>query len=257
MKSYKFITCLLSIVAIHVFSIYNLYSQIINIESLRLEKSSKLITGELDFSLSLSRSNFTLLNLKTSSYLQFNFPFGTLLTIGNFSLLLQDKEELAHKTIAHLRYNHHLRYGFSLETYVQVQYDVIRSLEKRTLWGWGARWHPIKNRYTKWALGGGGFSENEKIKKESHSTSTFRLSYYLAGNILLSRGTKINLISYFQPVADLKKNDWRLSGTLSIHQYINRFIFIQTTFDMAYDSTPPINIKKLSYDWFNGISIQF
>ena len=233
------------------------HCQIINIESLRMEENSRTITGKMGFSMSLSHSDFTLLNIKTSSHLQFQFSFGTLLAIGDLSLLLQDKEELTDKTTVHLRYNHHLTRNISPEIYTQIQYDVIKDLDRRILWGGGIRWIPIKSSYTKWIIGGGGFHETERLQNSDHSTTMFRLSNYIAGNILFSKYTKINIITYFQPISNLKTNDWRLSGIYSIQQRITKSISIQSTFALAYDSKPPKDIEKLSYDWFNGISIQF
>lgn len=245
------------------------YTQIVNVESLRINAKDKKLSGivDLDFSLRKNKAGQTVVigtgvgaqwNLNTRHQLIFLSGYN-LTQFNDTDNPTEPSRNFNNQAFAHLRYNLGLSKSVSLEAYSQVQWDEVQEIDIRSLNGAGLRFELLKNDTASFYFGLSYMLEYEETSEQPEVITTNehqRLSTYLSGQLRLNPFLNFNHVLYFQPrPAELE--DFRVSSNVGLSIRLSGKVNFTTSASLLYDSRPPTTVPKTQYFLSNGIRMNF
>lgn len=246
-----------------------LFSQIVNIESLRSNARDKRWSGivDLDFAIRRNKAGQTVMTgadvgaqLNGKQKHQLIFLAGYHLTQFNDSDDPQaPSKNLNNQAFAHLRYDHRLSESVSWEMYSQVQWDAVQEIDLRLLNGLGARFRLVENDTASFYFGLSYMLEYEETSERTEAITTNRhqrLSTYVSGQLGLNPYLDFNYVLYFQP-RPAELSDFRLSTNLGLSIRLVSKVNFTTSASLIFDSRPPTTVPRTQYFLNNGIRMSF
>ncbi|SMG17780.1 outer membrane insertion C-terminal signal [Marivirga sericea] len=244
-------------------------SQILNLQSSKIEKDSSLIKGNMTASFSMyNRSaaanepvEFLGASFKSSIAI---FPKNARLSlINDFSYLEINEDAFLNTGFQHLRFSIFENRRMHPEAFVQFQYDNFRGLFPRWIGGLGIRNDFIKRKnfsfffspgimweYEAWLIPG-----TEKQMKVSFIKSTNYIGFRWDVNDYID----INTINYYQTTYDPEEELWRnrYSIELNINSKITEKLGINNSFTLSYEDEPIVPITQTIYNFTAGVNYKF
>lgn len=234
-----------------------LQAQLVNVEKSRKE-AKQGFQGFIDLNFSLTQNTRKIFESGTSTLLQYHNDRHTVLLLNNLEFMRVEGNDLINNGFQHIRYNYTLGSGFTTaEVFVQHQYNSIRLLRRRLLFGAGPRFRIIENESLGIYIAPLVMLEQEKLNDEENTfTNKFKGDLYASITWSLDERISFSHTTYYQP--DLAKvSEFRLASDSGLEiELSKRFAFI-LTFNLAYDSHPPDDIPGLFYSLKNGIKYNF
>jgi putative salt-induced outer membrane protein YdiY len=242
-------------------------AQVLNTEKLRIEAQENTWEGNLDASFNLAQS-------KTGQSLVLNFD-GQLgytrkqskwmfltgynrRTFSKTNVLGNDVSLFNHFQYTHLRYNYNWKKRWTIEAFVQEQFDQVHEIDIRGLGGTGLRLELLNTDSTNLYLGTLYMYEYEKnspLDSVVHNND-HRMSTYISGGFKVKDYLTINNIVYYQPNL-LAFNDFRILLETSISVRLTQKLLLKTAFNLIYDSKPPNTVPTTRFNLTNGFSFVF
>lgn len=181
-----------------------------------------------------------------------------MLFLTDISFVQADNEELVSNGFEHIRYNYLLgqKKKFAIEAFEQVQYNKIQKIKLRMLAGAGGRYSFISSDTANLNLGITPMYEYEELTDDSTFSRTFRISNYLSFDFQVFKKALIRSITYYQPNA-ANFSDYRISNETSFSIQLTGSLNFKVTYNMLYDSKPPIEVPNLIYGLSNGLGWKF
>ena len=240
----------LFILLIFLFTNSKLSSQVINVESKR-QSQEKGISGVVEFAFDYKKSKNLDWEFTSVSYVQWdNFKWSVLL-LNEINLDRAGGVDFSNDGYQHLRLSRHLNSIFTIESFLQNQFDPVRDIKNRKLGGVGLRCKIIKNHF----IGLSSFYENEVLESDIKS-NTIRLNAYLRLKFEINQNISLSSITYFQP--DLfRLCDYKISNDNIIIFNINERFSFSNSIEISYDVFPAKGIPKIIYAIQNGLSFNF
>ncbi len=130
------------------------FSQIVNIESKRINSDTTGFDGQLEGNFSVNQNNTFLVSLNTKTQVQYKWENDLLLLVGDWRFTVGDQQRFLNDGMLHLRYNRKINNWLRLEVFNQIQYNELLSVRFRYLFGFGPRFKLTgKNEVFKMYLG--------------------------------------------------------------------------------------------------------
>lgn len=247
------------------FSVLN--AQVINTERLRIDNQEDKWEGNIDVAFNLlqnksgqsltlsldSRLGYTKQKSKWMLLTGYNRR-----TFSNTNILGQDVILINHFHYGHLRYNYHWKEKWTVEAFVQEQFDRIHEIDLRILSGAGLRWQLLENDSSQLYLGALYMYEIENTSPNDSIIlhRDHRMSTYLSSGFKVKDYLTINNIIYYQPNL-LAFDDFRILLETRLSIRLTQKLSLTTTFNLIYDSEPPLTIPTSRFNLTNGFVFVF
>jgi putative salt-induced outer membrane protein YdiY len=233
-------------------------AQVINVEKIRKQNEEGL-KGTINLGFFFIDNGKKISTFKNLIEVQFDRGPHTYILINDLSLMRVDKDNLVNAGFQHLRYNYTFKDSsfFTVETFFQHQYNTIKLLKKRLLFGFGPRFRLLRSPKSRIYIGALGMYENETLSDSIETRrNIMRLGSYLSFRWDILKNLSFVNITYYQPAFTNFQN-FRLSSETNFQIKITDSFSFRTGFQANYDSKPPENIQKLFYNWENELIYSF
>jgi len=231
------------------------YTQVINVEALRIVSDTTGWFGGLGTEFSIQKNTTLLYNLSTNVHAQHKGKKNLWLAVADVEFLDAGGESFVNNGYTHLRFNRKLNYITRWEAFSQLQYNNITKIDLRWLIGTGPRFKLLHGEINKAYLGVLLMHEYEEESKGTIQKNQ-RIGSYLSFNITPTKNIKIVSTTYFQPIIkDLA--DYRASTENSLEVALIEKLALTVTYNLAYDSTPFKEVPSTTYSLTNGLKWKF
>ncbi len=242
-------------------------AQVINTERLRIEAKENTWQGNLDASFNLSQSKTgQSLSLSLDGQLSYSrqrskWMFSTGYNRRTFSktnVLGNDFSVFNHFQYAHLRYNYNWKKRWTIEAFLQEQFDQVHEIDIRGLGGAGLRFELLNTDSASVYLGALYMYEYEKNSPLDSTVyhQDHRMSTYISAGFRVKHYLTINNILYYQPNL-LAFDDFRVLLETRISVRLTKKLSLNTSFNLIFDSEPPETVPTTRFNLSNGFSFVF
>lgn len=247
-----------------------LYSQILNIERLRLE-SDTAKSFLVKATVGMTANNRSAAETEPAHLFALNFDINTLfypakhayIFLSKFDYLQVNDEGILNFGYFHGRTNFLRENKINYETFVQYSFDNFRGLDPRWILGGAIRYHIARSAKTTFLIGIGGMYEYEKWRipytTEHVDLGLVKSSNYLSFQTEINAYIDLNMVHYYQVGYDSGINGFRnrFSSSLALNAKINDRFSFTNSFDLSYEDKPVVPVTKLIYTLKSGLSINF
>lgn len=236
----------------------SVYTQVVNIESARMQTDSVRFVLNNDFSFryndndgnyifELSDAIYTQLKSKDFRKLYF--------FLGNLGLIRSKGEDFSNNWLLHFRFNYRLTQVTRIESFVQSQSNKLLDVSGRHLIAAGLRFKTISTKHMRLYLGNSYMYEIEISDALNQKFYNHRNNTYMSLSIVLPK-SKINItnILYYQPLYNDIGN-YNISEQFKIEIPITGKIYVNSSFYYFFDSQTPSNRSQYTSNLFIGIGI--
>lgn len=246
-----------SVLLLYYFLLSSLASaQIVNIEDKRLGSEEKW-TGDFNLNFDIVKDAQDFFQLENATHVQFNHKAHRVLLMNNVAINKSGDESWQNNGFQHLRYTfqkEEKRLGY--ESFVQHQYNEIRKIELRFLFGAGIRYQLFQKEKVKSHFGTALMYAYEEEEDVAEIEETIRGSFYLSFHWNINERTAFHHTSYYQPVLE-NFEDFRYSGEGRLDIRFTERLRFNLIFRLMYDADPAPEIPLLTYQLKNGIAYEF
>lgn len=228
----------------------SLFSQVVNVEGKR-QSDENGWSGTIEFSFDYNDSEQIDWEFNNTSHLQWDNNAWSLLLLNEINLDRAGEVDFENDGFQHLRLSHHLNKNFSLETFTQNQFDPVRKIENRKLFGSGVRVGLFDGNF----LGLSSFYEIETLT-DNIINKDIRLSSYLQLDFKISENIQWLSTTYYQPNTK-QFSDFKLSNESQLNFNFIKNLAFTNTIEIIYDSFPANGVKEFSYRLQNGVQYNF
>lgn len=247
----------------------NLFSQLVNIETSRMQTDSIRYAGNANLSYNYQRTNDVSLNAfkaSLSTQLKTKNLKNIFLFLGNYDIArsntaagsIADNSTINNSGFGHFRYNYKFNKWLRWEAYTQLQFNELLSLKYRYLAGTGARFKLNHGQIIKTYLGISSFYEYEQIQDIQQTVNKdVRMSNYIVISIKFpkERG-EFTSTTYYQPLFR-QLSDYRLTNQSLIQLTITKQLSFTTSVNYFFDFNPPSGVQQSTFSINNGLRFTF
>ena len=180
------------LIIISIFHTLSLSSQIVNVDSKR-QSDEQGLSGITEFKFDFNKSVQTDWEFSNITYLQWDNEKWSVLILNETNLDRAAGIDFSNDGYQHLRISKHLNKIYTIESYLQNQYDPVRDIKNRKLAGLGVRLKFINS----CVLGLSTFYEKEEITNET--INDIRISSSLQIKFNFSKKLSLSTTTYYQP----------------------------------------------------------
>lgn len=241
----------------------NIWSQLVNVESQRIQSDSIRFVLNADLSYTNQKNNDEKLSIFTSSIasqIKSKSLKDIFLVLFNVDYSEANNQQLSNSLMVHLRYNRKISNQFRLEAFYQFQKNELLGINYRHLFGFGPRIKILENKKSKLFYGLLFMHEKEMTVDENNTTrydNFNRVSTYMAASIKLPKDIgEFDIVTYYQPYLNNFCN-YRLNNQASLVFNITNHIKLTNTISLLFDASPPIGISKNNLNFTNGLKITY
>lgn len=169
---------------------------------------------------------------------------------------------IARKTFEHVRARVTIDCRWRWEAFAQHEYDAFRRLSVRGVAGTGPALQLVSQPRLALLAGVAYLFELERLDERAGTVdagaraTSHRASMYLTGTETIGAGVSIAQTVYVQPRLD-DPGDIRLLGELSVTMPLSKRIALTNGFTIAYDRTPPDEIRRYDTQLKVGLLVTF
>ncbi len=235
-----------------------MYSQILNVENLRIENDVEGFSGGVELNFNFIKNTRNIFTLNSSLYAQYRYKKHLALVIGNVDFKTIDDEDIINNETFHVRYNYDIGRFVILEAFVQAYSNAISNIDQRHLTGAGPRFRLLNNDNTKLFLGTLFMYEYEKEKggESPIYNRDVRFSGYLSFEYKIASNLSFKSATFYQPKLS-QLNDYRINAFNTFSVEIVKNLELNITYILQFDTFPVIGIPTTQYQLLNGISYTF
>ena len=227
-----------------------LFSQVVNVEGMR-QSDEKGWSGTTEFSFDYNDSEQIDWEFNNTTYLQWDNDSWSLLLLNEINYDRAGGVDFENDGFQHLRVSKHLNANYTSETFVQNQFDPVRKIKNRKLFGTGVRMKLSEKNF----IGVSTFYELEALTNDVVNKD-IRLSTYLQLDFDISEKIQFLTTTYIQP--NVKQfADFKLSTESQLNFEITKNLSFTNTIEAIYDTYPASGVKEFSYSLQNGIQFNF
>lgn len=163
-------------------------------------------------------------------------------------------------TFEHLRYRYEISDMVLGEAFVQHQFDDVRRLQVRGLVGAGPMFELLDAKKYGIDLGIAYMLEYEKLRVDDELDSgatdlAHRNSTYLVGHYQLDERVQVVESMYYQPKLT-DPSDFRILNDTQLSFKVTERLSFTNSFTIAYDSHPPLTIKRLDTTLLSSLTLE-
>ena len=235
------------------------FSQLVNIESRRMQTDSIRFAGNANLTFNYQKVNDVSLNVFKSSLstqMKSKNLKHILLVLGNYDLASSNKSTINNAGFGHIRYNYKYSKWLRWEVYTQLQFNELLSLKYRYLAGTGPRIKLNRGEILKTYLGVSAFYEYEQIQDIQQTVNEdIRMSNYFVISLKLPKNKgEFTSTTYFQPLFR-QFEDYRLTNQSLLQLNLTKHISFTTSVNYFFDFNPPAGVKQETFSINNGLRL--
>lgn len=233
------------------------HSQIVNIESQRIQSDTTGWVGNLGSNFSLTKNTQQVMTIAASAHAEYKTKKDLWLILVNYNLLKTDTQQFNNNAFAHLRYNHKLNNWLVWEAFTQWQENVVEGIGTRALAATGPRFTLSYTKTLRLFAGTALMYEYEKdvsgppfLHKDLRNDTYASATYKPTSNV-----TMVTTL-YYQPLFT-RLADFRVMHDLSVKVEITKRFSLLTSWDFMYDAFPAFGVPRIVYSVSNGLVYAF
>ena len=234
-----------------------LHSQIVNIESARMQSDSTGWMGGAGSVLKLIKNSQKITELDIRSHIQYKTKKDIWFIIGQYGFLKGGSEKFVNNSFGHIRYNHKLNNWLRWEFFLQAQSNYATQIDQRYLAGTGPRFKITDTKFFHLYAACLFMYEYEK-------EATFppvlhhdiRNSSYISFTIRPDKMTEIISTTFYQPLLR-KINDYRILNETQVKVKTGKHFGLTVQWSYLFDTFPAGSAPKTTYDFETGIAFDF
>ena len=239
------------------FSVYPVFSQVVNIESKRMRSDTTGWMGSAEGSFQLAKNVETIFDLGAKLHFQYKHKNYLWLFLNEYRLIKGGDNKFVNSGFAHVRYNHKVTKEFlRWEVFTQVQFNGVLDVGLRVLAGTGPRFKIYDSDNFRLYCAALYMYEYEENTAKTIFLRNHRLSSYVSFTIDIGR-VELSSTTYFQPNFKEFRKDYRLQTQEDLTIDITDDLKFVTGFTFRYDTRPFPNIPKNTYYLYNGLKFEF
>lgn len=231
-------------------------SQIVNIESARMQSDTTGWMGNAGASLALTKNTQQVFSSDVDAHLQYKSKKSLYLILGSYGFLKGAGTNLIDNTFLHLRYNYKLNSILRWEAFTQVQKNVITGMSSRFLIGTGPRFKILSNKLIRLYAASLLMYEREDQTVTDIIQNNARSSSYVSFTITPNKQVEIISTSFFQPLLN-NWNDYRLLNQVTIRVKAAKKLGLKVEWNYLNDSRPVAGVPSVNYSLSTGIDYEF
>ncbi|MGM0576800.1 MAG: DUF481 domain-containing protein [Myxococcota bacterium] len=241
-------------------------AQIVNVQPLVGKAEEPGLSGEIGGSLTLKTGNVELFLVSGSALAFYRAGEHTLISSSSVDMGwkggVDDEDKFLESLFSHLRWQVELGPTWTWETYAQVASDEFKRLAFRGLAGAGPRLTLLDGPDVSAAVAVSYMFEREALNEgdlaDSEDTeNNHRMSSYLTATISLAPHLSVVHTTYYQPLLTDFSGDFRVSSDTSLSVGVSETLSIAVTFNVAYDSAPPIGVEGTDTNTNVSLNVAF
>lgn len=232
-----------------------------NVQSALATEAPEGLSGTVKASADWRTGNISFLFLAANAALRFRKGphLGVVLVRGERKT--SGDAVIVSRTFEHLRYRYDISERLLGEAFLQHEFDGVKRVNIRAVAGAGPRLSIVESDRIRAGIGVAYMLEYERIQDDGEldagdSEIAHRASSYLAGSYALAERVQLVETFYIQPrLTDA--SDYRLLSETSAVIKATKKVSISTSFNIAYDSSPPETIKKTDSALITSVTVEF
>ena len=250
---------------------FNIQAQILNVEEARADSDTlKNFTGSLTFDFILNNRSASrqekvqYFGLELNSDLAYFSKKHVYMLLSNLEYNSVTGDPIIRTGYSHFRINFIREQDISYESFAQIQFDLGRGLNFRSLAGAGLRFSLVDQDKISLYTGTGIMYEHESwenpfIENLNVNRNIWKSTNYLSTVYNISKAADLNFITYYQVGYDQVSEVFRHRVSLDTELVfrISKVMAFSTSFAWAYENRPVVPIVKYLYVLENGIKINF
>lgn len=233
------------------------FSQIVNIENMRLNPKKEGFTGNVDLNMSFTMNTVQLFVLGDRARVAYFKKRNYWLLLTDHSFIKTKDVSIVNLGFEHIRYNYTLKDSgkISVEGFEQAQFNKIQKINLRLLLGGGFRFHILDFKNYQLNVGTGFMGEYEEMIDYGFSNDILS-NNYVSFDGQFNEQIGLNTITYFQPKL-IDFGNYRLANETSLRFTINKYLTYRIIYFLSHDSRDIPDVRKTNYIFKNALSFTF
>jgi Protein of unknown function, DUF481 len=231
------------------------HSQIVNIESARMQSDTVGWMGGAGTAVALTQNTAKIFSTDLEAYLQYKTSTdkGLWLILGNYNFLKVDGSSIISNGFFHLRYNRKINEWLRWEIFGQYQNNAITQIDSRVLTGTGPRFKLVKNKILRLYAASLIMFEREKEKTNPVIThNDLRNSSYVSLTFTPTGNMELISTTFFQPLFK-KLSDYRILNQITYRVRATRHFSLSLKWNYLHDRFPAGSAPRTTYTFATGI----
>ncbi len=233
---------------------------IVSMESIHTSKPKKGFSGNVELSISNSSGNTEKEEYSLGSRLQWHQDEMTDFLLLSADYAKSSGVKSSDNAFAHLRHIQQFYPSVAWEAYLQVEKDQFARLEYRGLTGGGLRFTLFEEENIGAVFFGlGAYYSEERIDDSYADAGTetlWRGNSYLLLKYQLNPDTVLMSTTYYQPASG-NPDDYRLLEQAALKVKLTDLLSLLLSYDLRFDSEPPLGVKKRDATFKTSFSLEF
>jgi len=233
------------------------YTQIVNIESRRIQTDTTGWAGSFGGGFNLSENVDRIFSVNGFAHVQYKTKKDLYLALGDYSFLKGEDTKYSDNALLHLRYNRKLSEFLRWEVFTQLQSNKVSKIDLRWLAGTGPRFKLVGSALLHAYLGVLVMYEYEKeLSEPPVYHRRVRNSTYLALTLKPTSTLEIISTTFYQPGFH-NWSDFRVLNQQSVMLAVTQKLSATINWTYLYDSEPVEGIPNKSYTLSAGFKYAF
>ncbi|MFN8290455.1 MAG: DUF481 domain-containing protein [Chitinophagaceae bacterium] len=231
-------------------------TQIVNVESARMQSDTVGWMGSFGAAFSMSKNTVNIFGANADVHVQYKTSNdqGLWLILGNLNFLKAGNSRFFSDGLFHLRYNRKVNEWLRWEFFGQFQNNDVTQIDSRILLGTGPRFKLVKLKTFKLYAATLLMYENEKEATSPKVThSDLRSSSYLSFTWLPRDYLEMISTTYFQPLVN-KLSDYRFMNQLSFKVKATPHFSLSVKWNYLHDRFPAGTAPRTTYNFATGFT---
>lgn len=243
--------------AIFIIASSNVFSQVINAESLRKVTDTSGFSGSAGLEFSIKRDVNDKFAIKNDISLQYKMKRHLVFLKNEIEFQKIESSKFENKGVQHLRYNYKIYPQIAWEAFAQAQYNKVSKIGFRGLIGTGPRFKLTKLENYKLYLGTLIMYEYQELSDgQTPIERIYRGSTYFSFSLFPTETMSVSSTTYYQPrLRDF--SDFRIASETSLLITLYKNFGFKTTYTFTFDDSPAVGIPNSQYELTTGIVYSF
>jgi Protein of unknown function, DUF481 len=233
-------------------------SQIVNIESSRMQSDTVGWMGGAGAAVNLTQNTRQIFGADLETHLQYKTSNdqGLWLMLLNYGFLKVGADRLISNGFAHVRYNRKVNEWLRWEVFGQFQNNSITQIDSRVLAGTGPRFKLVKNKTIRIYAASLLMYEREKEKvTPTISHNDLRSSNYVSFTWIPKDNLELISTTFFQPLYK-KLSDYRILNQATFRVRATKHFSLSLKWHYLHDKFPAGTAPKTTYTFATGFDYE-
>lgn len=239
-----------------------LNAQILHLHKLRAEHdTSKVWYGDIELGFLHKNQQVNVTEFHSRSNLDYVSDDHNYLLVSNFSLVKVGTNNVLSEGFSHMRANLYQHNTFSPEVFFQVQYDIGRGMEERTLVGSSAKMQVFHTDKVNYSVNTGFMYEHEVWRNPENSgrkidRDRFKSTTNMSLKWEVTETANLHAIAYYQATVNEFFSP-RISMDMAFKFFITRQFSFKNEFQFLYDADPVIDVARFISTYRGSLVFRF